>query len=100
MANSRSPLTQLEPARDFHIGIILVGSSLLFVDQNTPRGQGGNTYITELSSNGPYQFFGALRNNELDYQQFFANLPAEQAGQQIRTELAESNAVFTGAAPK
>ncbi|MBX8484907.1 LTA synthase family protein [Pseudomonas cichorii] len=78
---------------------ILAGSSLLFVDQNTPRGQGGNAYRNELASNGPYQFFAAFRNNELDYQQFFASLPADQAGRQIRSELAESNAVFTGSDP-
>lgn len=30
-----------------------------------------NTYVNELASNGPYQFFSAFRNNELDYRHFY-----------------------------
>ena len=30
-----------------------------------------NTYLNELSANGPYQFFAAFRNNELDYRHFY-----------------------------
>jgi len=26
---------------------------------------------TKLSANGPYQFFAAFRNNQLDYEQFY-----------------------------
>jgi len=80
----------------------LVALALLagvLVDQDSPRGQNGNTYARELSSNGPYQFFAAFRNNELDYPQFYATLPAEQVTQHIRTELAEPNARFTGTEP-
>jgi len=69
------------------------------VDQDSPRGQDGNTYARELASNGPYQFFAAFRNNELDYPQFYATLPARQVSQQIRRELAEPNARFTGNDP-
>jgi len=57
--------------------------------QDSPRGQGGNTYQHELASNGPYQFFAAFRNNELDYDQFYSSLPPEAAGRQLRAELAE-----------
>ncbi|MDF3932393.1 LTA synthase family protein [Pseudomonas citronellolis] len=79
------------------LGVALV--ALLAVDQDRPRGQGGNTYLRELSSNGPYQFFAAFRNNELDYQQFYATLPAETVARQIRAELAEPNARFLGSDP-
>jgi phosphoglycerol transferase MdoB-like AlkP superfamily enzyme len=67
---------------------------LLVVDQDTPRGKGGNTYQHELASNGPYQFFAAFRNNELDYDQFYGTLPAEVVGKQIHQELAESGVQF------
>ncbi|MGZ5051139.1 MAG: LTA synthase family protein [Methylobacter sp.] len=30
-----------------------------------------NTYLNELAANGPYQFFSAFRNNELDYRRFY-----------------------------
>ncbi|WP_152223514.1 LTA synthase family protein [Pseudomonas sp. SCB32] len=71
----------------------------LLVDQDHPRTQGGNTYARELESNGPYQFFAAFRNNELDYPQFYATLPAEDVARQMRAELAEPNARFIGSDP-
>ena len=66
------------------------------IGQDTPRGLGGNTYQRELASNGPYQFFAAFRNNELDYTQFYKSLPAEKVAGEIRAELSESNARFIG----
>ena len=71
----------------------------LVIDQDTPGGHGGNTYQRELASNGPYQFFAAFRNNELDYQQFYATLPKAEVAQQIRGELAENNVNFIGKEP-
>ncbi|MDA3903819.1 MAG: sulfatase-like hydrolase/transferase [Desulfuromusa sp.] len=53
-----------------------------------------NTYVNELASNGPYQFVAAFRNNELDYQQFYALLPEHEADTLIRQELAEPNRRF------
>lgn len=83
------------------IGVIFALSAivLLVVDQDTPRGKGGNTYQHELASNGPYQFFAAFRNNELDYDQFYGTLPNELVGQHIRQELAEANVQFIGKDP-
>ncbi|PAV49129.1 sulfatase [Pseudomonas sp. HAR-UPW-AIA-41] len=74
-------------------------SALLFLDQEIPRGQGGNTYQHELASNGPYQFFAAFRNNELDYDQFYSSLPADEAGRQLRAEVAEPNSRFLSTDP-
>ncbi|QRY81824.1 sulfatase-like hydrolase/transferase [Pseudomonas sp. PDNC002] len=73
--------------------------ALFLVDQEHPRTQGGNAYLRELESNGPYQFFSAFRNNELDYAQFYTPLPAQQATTLIRAELAEPNARYAGSAP-
>lgn len=75
---------------------VLVGLCLVMVGQDTPRGLGGNTYQRELASNGPYQFFAAFRNNELDYRQFYATLPDQAVASLLREEVAEPNARFIG----
>ncbi|VXC55157.1 LTA synthase family protein [Pseudomonas sp. 8O] len=79
---------------------VLVGLCLVVVGQDAPRGLGGNTYQRELASNGPYQFFAAFRNNELDYRQFYATLPDQAVASLLREEVAESNARFIGSDPE
>lgn len=66
----------------------------LAINQNFPRGLGGNAYQNELASNGPFQFFAAFRNNELDYLQFYATLPDQRTGSLLRREVVEDNARF------
>ncbi len=73
---------------------VLCGASVLIIDQQFPRNPDGNAYQRELSSNGPYQFFAAFRNNELDYTQFYATLGADDVGAQMHHELAAANARF------
>ena len=68
--------------------------------QDFPRGFGGNAYQRELASNGPYQFFAAFRNNELDYQQLYANLPENQVAGLLRDEIGEPDARFIGSDPE
>ncbi|MFJ2714081.1 LTA synthase family protein [Pseudomonas sp. NPDC087346] len=80
--------------------LVVAGLSLQLLSQDAPRAQGGNAYQNELASNGPYQFFAAFRNNELDYGQFYGSLPPEKVAQQIRAELGESNARFIGKDPQ
>ena len=79
--------------------LVVAGLSLQLLDQDSPRGQGGNAYQHELASNGPYQFFAAFRNNELDYQQFYTSLPSDVVAKQLRSELSEPNATFVGQDP-
>ena len=80
--------------------LLVAGLSLQLLSQDAPRAQGGNAYQNELASNGPYQFFAAFRNNELDYPQFYSSLPPAVVAQQIRTELSEPNARFVGEDPQ
>ncbi|MAB24143.1 MULTISPECIES: LTA synthase family protein [Pseudomonas] len=86
-------------------GLVLTGWALLFglgifvVGQDFPRASGGNAYQHELSANGPYQFFAAFRNNELDYEQFYPVLPLQQVASQLRDEVKEPNALFVDADP-
>lgn len=72
----------------------------LAINQNVPRGLGGNAYQNELASNGPFQFFAAFRNNELDYLKFYATLPDQAVGSLLRQEVAEDNARFVTANPE
>ncbi|MDH1263348.1 LTA synthase family protein [Pseudomonas sp. GD03944] len=80
--------------------LLLVGLSSLSIGQDALRGLGGNTYQRELASNGPFQFFAAFRNNELDYQQFYSTLPEQRVAGLLRDEVREPNALFIGADPQ
>jgi len=80
--------------------LAIAGLSLQLLSQDSPRAQGGNAYQNELASNGPYQFFAAFRNNELDYEQFYSNLPPAAVAQQIRAELNEPTTRFIGEDPQ
>lgn len=79
--------------------LLAAGLNLAVVGQSFPHGEGGNVYQRELASNGPFQFFAAFRNNELDYRQFYATLPDAEAGALLRAEVAEPNARFLGSEP-
>ena len=79
--------------------MVLMGLSIALIGQDAPRGLGGNAYQRELASNGPYQFFAAFRNNELDYPQFYATLPEAEVASVLRDEVRESNARFIGTDP-
>ena len=79
--------------------VSLAGLGYGLVGQDSPRGRGGNVYQRELASNGPYQFFAAFRNNELDYAQLYATLPDKEAAALLRHEVAEPNARFLGQDP-
>lgn len=79
--------------------LLAAGLNLAVVGQSFPHGEGGNVYQRELASNGPFQFFAAFRNNELDYRQFYATLPDNEAGALLRAEVAEPNARFLGSDP-
>ncbi|WP_047305858.1 LTA synthase family protein [Pseudomonas fluorescens] len=95
-----APLPPLRGRLLSALGLLLVAAaSLQLLSQDSPRAQGGNAYQNELASNGPYQFFAAFRNNELDYSQFYRSLPAEVVARQMRAELNEPNARFIGQDP-
>ena len=79
--------------------LVVAGLCVQLISQDSPRASGGNAYKNELASNGPYQFFAAFRNNELDYTQFYKSLPTEVVAKQLRAELSEPNARFVGTDP-
>jgi len=50
-----------------------------------------NTYLNELAANGPYQFFSAFRNNELDYRRFYKIGDDQQLSSVIKKQLSVEN---------
>lgn len=68
-------------------------ASLSLLNQDYQE-SGGNAYLRELGSNGPYQFFAAFRNNTLNYDQFYANLENGITANILHGELYEPNARF------
>ena len=63
----------------FVVLAVIASLAGLLLTQDFPRGTGGNSYQRELAANGPYQFFAAFRNNELDYPSFYATLEIGRA---------------------
>ena len=53
-----------------------------------------NTFNAQIAGNGLWSFAAAFRNNELDYTQFYAVLPIEDAFKSIRRELARDGCQF------
>ena len=70
----------------------------LALDQG-PRRAYANVLQGELASNGPYQFFAAFRNNELDYGQFYLKLDEADADAELRRQLLEPHARFVSTRP-
>jgi len=95
-----APLLQKSAAL-LYVGALAVTAFAVsaVIGQNFPLAMGGNVFQRELASNGPFQFFAAFRNNELDYQQFYATLPDPRAAALLRAELSEPIARFVGSDP-
>jgi phosphoglycerol transferase MdoB-like AlkP superfamily enzyme len=72
---------------------VLLASTYLVVGQGV-RQLAENPYQNELASNGPYQFFAAFRNNELDYLQFYPTLPEQRVDELVREMTWEPRAQF------
>lgn len=58
-----------------------------------------NQYANELAGNGLFSLFGAFRNNQLDYQRFYAKMPLEQAARIVKAQLATPDASFISEDP-
>ncbi|WP_339907833.1 LTA synthase family protein, partial [Pseudomonas guineae] len=96
-----APRLRPAPALLSVLGVfLLAGLSSALIGQDAPRGTDGNAYQRELASNGPFQFFAAFRNNELDYPQFYATLAKPDVASLLRSEVSEPNARFIGSDPQ
>jgi phosphoglycerol transferase MdoB-like AlkP superfamily enzyme len=63
---------------------LLVAAAFVMVD-NKFRQFSSNIYVNELAGNGMYELFAAYRNNELDYNQFYARLDEKEVSSLIRS---------------
>ncbi len=64
--------------------LLLAPVMFFFLLGQSTRSFSDNNYLNELASNGPYQFFAAFRNNELDYNTFYSTLPDDQASNLLK----------------
>jgi phosphoglycerol transferase MdoB-like AlkP superfamily enzyme len=76
--------------------VLLVSLGLNAQDIN----QRPNQYANELSGNGLFSLFGAFRNNQLDYQRFYATMPLDQAARLVREQLSTPDAHFISDNPQ
>ena len=82
------------------LGLLLTPAALAYVElDQLPREVSPNAFATELAGDGPYQFFAAFRNNELDYRQFYATLPDDRASALLKEQIDEPQASGEQAAP-
>lgn len=76
------------------LAALLLMTLALTIALDQPFTANSNPYLRELARNGPYQFFAAFRNNEIDYRQFYATLSEAEVAERLRAELAAPNARF------
>jgi len=59
-----------------------------------------NTYVNELAGNGLYELFAAYRNNELDYDQFYARMDNKKAFDLLHQMIQTPEAKFVNSNPE
>jgi len=69
---------------------LIVGATFLAVDSDWKR-HAGTDGANELAGNGMYEFFAALRRNELSFERFYATLPEQEALETVRSALSPAN---------
>jgi len=74
--------------------LALPGLSFLLV-KDSGRNISSDKYVNELAANGMYQFGSAFRKNELDYNEFYATRPEQNAFKEVRSLLQTPGAAFT-----
>jgi len=73
----------------------LAALCFLLVGQ-APRNSIENNFAKEIASNGPYQFFAAFRNNELDFDTFYAHSQDKEMSEMVRNIVQRPNSEFIG----
>lgn len=64
----------------------LIAGALVFVNSDS-KNRSGSDVVDELAGNGVYEFFGALRRNELSFERFYATLAIEDSVAIVRQAL-------------
>jgi phosphoglycerol transferase MdoB-like AlkP superfamily enzyme len=74
------------------LGIIFLPTLYFFENQITDLKD--NRYISELDKNGIYNLFSAFKNNVLDYNSFYKNIPNEKAFEILKSKILQENQSF------
>ncbi len=74
----------------------LIAATILFVDSDW-KNRSGSDAADELAGNGLYEFFSALRRNELSFERFYATLAIEDAVGIVRRALGPARWIEEGA---
>ncbi len=93
----KAPMSLGARAAHFAIWASVVALSFTFLGQ-APRNTFANNFSKELASNGPYQFFAAFRNNELDFETFYAQGQNEQISEAVKSIVERPNSQFKNSA--
>ncbi|MFT3857303.1 MAG: sulfatase-like hydrolase/transferase [Aquabacterium sp.] len=67
------------------IGVLTAGAHQLV--NARLKDQSENRYVNALSGNGVYEFFSALRQNELDYEHHYPSMASDEALRRLRRQL-------------
>jgi phosphoglycerol transferase MdoB-like AlkP superfamily enzyme len=76
--------------------VAMVGNQLLDAGL---KDRSANRYVNELSGNGVYEFFAALRHNELDFERHYRSMPIGEAMRRLRRQLPTPHATLASADP-
>jgi phosphoglycerol transferase MdoB-like AlkP superfamily enzyme len=84
-------------AAAFHLTAVVI---LAFTfDHQSAIPSHGNSCNAELAGNGILSLFAAYRQNELDYNRFYLEMPLPEVGRRLRHGLSEPNATFINDEP-
>jgi phosphoglycerol transferase MdoB-like AlkP superfamily enzyme len=74
--------------------LAILGWGLLFDFASDWLPSFGNNFNRELAGNGVWSLFAAFRNNELEYERFYATLPVGDTFATLRHELTEDGSIL------
>ncbi|MBX7125200.1 MAG: LTA synthase family protein, partial [Cyclobacteriaceae bacterium] len=83
---SRTPLA---------MGLLVLPVVCFFLVNNKIRQFSNNAYVNELAGNGMYELFAAYLNNELNYDQFYQRVDAQEAFAAVRSMIQTKESQFT-----
>jgi phosphoglycerol transferase MdoB-like AlkP superfamily enzyme len=83
-----------ERAKKGIVFLIIPLLPFIFIDLSLSK-ISSNNYANELSSNGIYSFFAALKNNQIDYETFYTKRDNRLAFNKLRELLKEPNNTFS-----
>ncbi len=76
--------------------VVVAAGSASLVSLESVQGGADNRIAGEIAANGVYSFFSALRNARIDYAQYYATLPGDEAVVRARKLLKQANTHYLG----